>query len=55
MGFTTPFSLTGSPAIVIPIGKTTEGLPMGIQVVGRRMREYDLFKNTEILAELTKY
>lgn len=53
MGYTTPFSLTGNPVIVIPIGKTAEGLPMGIQVVGRRMHEYDLLKNAEIIA--TKY
>lgn len=55
MGYTTPFSLTGSPVIVIPIGKTAKGLPMGIQVVGKRMREYDLLKNAEILAECTEY
>lgn len=42
MGYTTPFSLTGNPIIVIPIGQTKEGLPLGIQVVGRRTRELDL-------------
>jgi amidase len=54
MGYTTPFSLTGSPVIVIPIGKTAKGLPMGVQVVGRKMREYDLLKNAGIIAEYTK-
>jgi len=39
-----PFSLTGNPVVVIPIGKTREGLPLGIQVVGRRMREKDLLR-----------
>lgn len=54
MGYTTPFSLTGSPVIVIPIGKTAKGLPMGVQVVGRKMREYDLLKNAGIIAKYTK-
>lgn len=51
MGYTTPFSLTGNPIIVIPIGKTPKGLPLGIQVVGRRMHEYDLLKYAGIIAQ----
>jgi aspartyl-tRNA(Asn)/glutamyl-tRNA(Gln) amidotransferase subunit A len=30
------FSLTGHPAITIPCGRTTEGLPCGLQLVGAR-------------------
>ncbi len=51
MGYTTPFSLTANPIIVIPIGKTPKGLPLGIQVVGRRMHEYDLLKYAGIIAQ----
>lgn len=51
MGYTTPFSLTGSPVIVIPIGRTAKGLPLGIQVVGRRMHEHDLLKYVGIIAQ----
>ncbi|ACL76977.1 amidase [Ruminiclostridium cellulolyticum] len=51
MGYTTPFSLTGNPVIVIPIGRTAKGLPLGIQVVGRRMYEHDLLKCTGIIAQ----
>ena len=51
MGYTTPFSLTANPIIVIPIGKTPKGLPLGIQVVGRRMHEYDLLKHAGIIAQ----
>lgn len=50
MGYTTPFSLTGSPVIVIPIGKTAKGLPLGVQVVGRRMHEHDLLKHVGKIA-----
>jgi amidase len=51
MGYTTPFSLTGNPVIVIPKGRTAKGLPLGIQVVGRRMREYDLLRHTGIITK----
>lgn len=49
MGYTTPFSLTSSPVIVIPIGKSKEGLPIGIQIVGRRFHDLDLKKIATIL------
>jgi len=52
MGFTTPFSLTGSPVIAIPTGKTAKGLPLGVQVVGRRMHEYDLLKHADMIANV---
>ena len=35
-GFTYPFNLTGQPAASVPCGVTTAGLPVGLQIVGRR-------------------
>jgi aspartyl-tRNA(Asn)/glutamyl-tRNA(Gln) amidotransferase subunit A len=32
------FNVTGHPAITLPCGKTTDGLPIGLQAVGRRNR-----------------
>lgn len=37
--FSYPFNFTGMPAASIPCGKTTDGLPVGIQIVGRRFDE----------------
>jgi aspartyl-tRNA(Asn)/glutamyl-tRNA(Gln) amidotransferase subunit A len=34
--FTYPFNMTGQPAASIPCGFTSEGLPVGLQLVGRR-------------------
>lgn len=42
--FTVGASLAGLPAISIPSGKNSEGLPLGLQVIGKR------FKETELLA-----
>ena len=33
--FCTPFTLVGAPAISLPAGKSRNGLPLGIQLVGR--------------------
>jgi aspartyl-tRNA(Asn)/glutamyl-tRNA(Gln) amidotransferase subunit A len=33
--FTFPFNLTGQPAATVPCGFSKEGLPVGLQIVGR--------------------
>ena len=37
--FTFPFAMTGQPAISVPCGWTKEGLPVGLQIVGRRFAD----------------
>ncbi len=37
--FTYPFNLTGNPAASIPCGWTADGLPIGLQIVGRRVAD----------------
>lgn len=37
--FTAPFNLTGLPALSVPCGFTTEGLPIGLQIVSRAWNE----------------
>ena len=41
---TQPFNVTGHPAISIPSGQTTAGLPCGVQLVGCRMQTDALLK-----------
>jgi Asp-tRNA(Asn)/Glu-tRNA(Gln) amidotransferase A subunit family amidase len=38
--FTFPFNLTGQPAATVPVGFTSAGLPVGLQIVGRRHADH---------------
>jgi amidase len=40
--YTTVFNLTGSPVVVIPIGYTKDGVPIGVQIVGKRWHDMEL-------------
>ena len=37
--FTSPFDVTGQPAIALPTGLSTDGLPLSMQIVGRPFAE----------------
>jgi len=37
LSFTFPFNFTGQPAATVPAGFTPDGLPVGLQIVGRRL------------------
>ncbi len=39
LALTPPFNLTGQPAATVPCGFTAAGLPIGLQIVGRRFDE----------------
>jgi aspartyl-tRNA(Asn)/glutamyl-tRNA(Gln) amidotransferase subunit A len=42
--FTYPFNLTGQPAASIPCGFTGEGLPVGLQIIGRRFDDASVLR-----------
>jgi len=42
--YTYPFNLTGNPAASVPCGFTSMGMPVGLQIVARTLREVDLFR-----------
>ena len=47
--YTTPFNLTESPVLAMPIGLSSTNLPIGIQVVGKRYADYRLLKVGKVL------
>ena len=44
LSFTGPFNLAGVPALSLPCGFSSEGLPMGLQIVGRPFAEETVMK-----------
>jgi len=44
MAFTYPFNLTGQPAASVPCGWTDDGLPIGLQIIGRRFDDATVLK-----------
>lgn len=47
--FTVPISLAGLPAISVPSGLSKEGLPLGLQLVGRFFDEQTLFSAADVM------
>lgn len=37
--FTYPFNMTGQPALSVPCGFSSDGLPIGLQIIGRRFED----------------
>jgi aspartyl-tRNA(Asn)/glutamyl-tRNA(Gln) amidotransferase subunit A len=42
--FTYPFNMTGQPAASVPAGFTRDGLPVGLQIVGRRYDDISVLR-----------
>jgi aspartyl-tRNA(Asn)/glutamyl-tRNA(Gln) amidotransferase subunit A len=49
--FTSFFNMTGNPAISIPCGTHSTGLPMGVQFVGRHFDEKTLLRAAHVLEQ----
>jgi Asp-tRNA(Asn)/Glu-tRNA(Gln) amidotransferase A subunit family amidase len=43
------FNLLGSPAVVVPVGRSTEGLPIGVQIAGLPWQEESVLSVAEVL------
>ena len=50
--FTVGASLAGLPAISLPSGENKEGLPLGIQIIGRRFKEENLLAFSKCIHKL---
>jgi len=51
--FTTVLSLTGNPVVTMPLAQTPGGLPIGMQLVGRRWHDMELLSVAASLAAIT--
>lgn len=52
-GYTAVFSVTDNPVVVLPVAKSADGLPIGVQVVGRPWHDMELLNVAEALTEVT--
>src|SRR6266436_2535262 len=53
--FTRPFNLTGHPAASVPCGFTADGLPMGLQIVGRPFDEATVLRVADAYQRITDW
>lgn len=53
--FTSPFNLSGLPALSLPCGFTEEGLPIGMQIITRPWGEARLLRAAEAYQEATDW
>lgn len=47
-------TLTGHPAISVPCGFTPEGLPVGVQIVGRHRDDFEVLQLAYAFQEATR-
>jgi len=50
--FTYPFNLTQQPAASVPIGLASNGLPMGLQIVGRMFEDHKVLQISAAVEEI---
>jgi len=55
MAYTYPFNMTGLPAASIPSGWTKSGLPIGMQIVGKRFDEKTVLQVSKAFEELAPW
>jgi aspartyl-tRNA(Asn)/glutamyl-tRNA(Gln) amidotransferase subunit A len=53
--FTSPFNLTGLPALTVPCGFTKDGLPIGLQIVSRAWNEAGVLRTGYAFQQATDW
>jgi Asp-tRNA(Asn)/Glu-tRNA(Gln) amidotransferase A subunit family amidase len=51
MSYTQWFNLLGNPGVVVPVGTSPEGLPLGVQIVGQQNAEELILKVARVLEQ----
>ena len=55
MSYTYPFNMTGNPAASIPCGWSSEGLPIGMQIIGRRFDDLTVIQTSQIFEDIAPW
>ena len=55
MAFTYPFNITGQPAASVPCGWTEDGLPIGLQIVGRRFDDTTVLRASAAFEQISPW
>ncbi|MFX1450631.1 MAG: amidase family protein, partial [Promethearchaeota archaeon] len=55
MSFTYPFNMTGLPAASIPCGWSSEGLPIGMQIVGRKYDDLTVLQASKAFEDIAPW
>ena len=55
MGLCYAITVTGCPSISIPAGFSSDGLPMGIQIVGRKLDDLRILELAKLFENETKF
>ncbi len=53
--FTTPASLAGVPGLSLPVGLSSNGLPIGLQVIGKHFDENTVFQVADVLEKAANF
>ncbi len=53
--FTVPANLAGVPAIAVPVGLSADGLPLGLQIIGRAFDEETVLRVGEVLESAAQF
>ena len=53
--FTVPASLAGLPGMSVPAGLNSEGLPLGLQVIGRPWDEETVLKVSNVIEKASSF
>jgi aspartyl-tRNA(Asn)/glutamyl-tRNA(Gln) amidotransferase subunit A len=53
--FTVPANLAGVPAISVPAGLSSDGLPLGVQIIGRPLDEETILRVAQVLESAAEF